>query len=90
VERSATIVYAQSAGRTHPVFGLWPVDLAGALLRAMMEEGIRKIDAWAARFAVATVEFPVDGGDPFFNINEPADLALAEHRLGILPAGVLP
>jgi molybdopterin-guanine dinucleotide biosynthesis protein A len=84
---SAEIAYAASGGRTHPVFGLWPVGLADALLRAMREEGMRKIDAWAARYAVATVDFPVEDGDPFFNINEPADLVLAGQRLAADRAG---
>ena len=72
---------AASAGQAHPVFGLWPVALAGELRRALVEEGVRKIDAWTARYRLAVVEFPVGAVDPFFNANRPEDLAKAERLL---------
>lgn len=85
-EAGADLACAVSAGRTHPVFGLWPLALTDALRGAMIEEGIRKIDAWTARYKVVEVEFPlVDGPeaavDPFFNTNRPEDLAEAERLI---------
>lgn len=77
----AALACAASGGRAHPVFGLWPVALAGELRRALAEEGLRKIDAWTARYPLAAVEFPVAGVDPFFNTNRPEDLAEAERLL---------
>ena len=65
----------------HPVFGLWPVALAGALRRALVEEDLRKIDLWTARYRLAVVEFAVGAVDPFFNANRPEDLAEAERLL---------
>ena len=47
-EGDADAVRAASAGRAHPVFGLWRVSLRGDLERAM-GAGVRKIDAWTAR-----------------------------------------
>jgi molybdenum cofactor guanylyltransferase len=76
---------ASSAGRAHPVFGLWPVSLAADLRRALVEEGLRKIDLWTARYRLATVEFPSDPIDPFFNTNRPEDLAEAERLLALRP-----
>ena len=32
---------------------------------------MRKIDAWTARYRLATVEFPAAPVDPFFNANRP-------------------
>lgn len=46
---------AVSDDRTHPVFGLWPVDLADDLRRAMTEEGLRKVDIWTARHGIAQI-----------------------------------
>lgn len=69
---------AASHGRSHPVFGLWPVDLRFDLRKAMVDEGLRKVDAWTSRYKVATVEFDEGAFDPFFNINTPDDLAEAE------------
>ena len=79
----ADLACAASDGRAHPVFGLWPVRLKDDLRRAMVEEGVRKVDAWTARHKLATVEFPpaatpVGPRDPFFNANRPEDLAQAE------------
>ncbi len=79
----ADMACAASGGRDHPVFGLWPVRLRGDLRRAMVEEGIRKVNAWTARFKLARVAFPpveTPAGplDSFFNANRPEDLAEAE------------
>ena len=72
---------AASQGRAHPVFALWPVALAGALRQAMVQEDMRKIDAWTAHYKVATVEFAAAPHDPFFNANRPEDFAEAERLL---------
>ncbi len=77
----ADIACAASLGRTHPVFALWPVSLAGDLRRALVDEGTRKIDAWTARYRVAEVPFPAEPLDPFFNLNTPDDVAEAERLL---------
>lgn len=78
---SADLACAASGGRSHPVFGLWPVRLAPALRHALVAEGLRKIDAWTARHRLATVAFPATPADPFFNVNHPEDLAEAERLL---------
>jgi molybdopterin-guanine dinucleotide biosynthesis protein A len=69
---------AASAGRTHPVFGLWPLALRADLARFIKDGGRRVMD-FVARHPVSVVDFPIEGGgDPFFNINTPEDLAAAE------------
>ena len=76
----AQIVCAQSHGRDHPVFALWSVGLVDALLKAMVDENLRKIDLWTSRFVTHRVNFDrlTDPIDPFFNINRPEDLVSAE------------
>jgi molybdenum cofactor guanylyltransferase len=69
---------AASGGRAHPVFGLWPLGLREDL-RAALKSGTRKVDQWTARHRLATVEFPTQPYDPFFNANTPEDLNEAEH-----------
>ena len=82
VERSGgDLACAASAGRSHPVFGLWPVELREDLRRAVAQEGIRKVDQWTARRRLTTVSFPVHAIDPFFNANRPQDFAAAERLL---------
>jgi molybdenum cofactor guanylyltransferase len=81
-DEGAELACAASGGQAHPVFGLWPTAaLAGELRRALVEEGVRKIDAWTARHRLAVVEFPIGRVDPFFNANRPEDLAEAERLL---------
>jgi molybdopterin-guanine dinucleotide biosynthesis protein A len=74
----ADIALAASNGRQHPVVGLWPVALRDDLRRALVEEDIRKVDIWTARYRVSVVDFAIDRVDPFFNANRPEDLAEAE------------
>ncbi len=78
---AADLACAASGGTSHPVFGLWPVRLSGALRQALVEEDLRKVGAWAARFRLATVEWPGGDNDPFFNVNTPEDLTLLRQRL---------
>jgi len=76
--QSAELAVAASKGKSHPVIGLWSVALREALRRALVVEGLRKVDAWTGRHRVATVEWPAEPFDPFFNANTPDDLAEAE------------
>ena len=78
---------AASAGRVHPVFGLWPVALREELRRALTLEGVRKVEQWMRRFRLAVVEFPAVPLDPFFNINRAEDLAAAERLAASAAAG---
>ena len=72
---------ARTAERTHPVNGLWSVRLRNDLRYALCEENTRKIDRWTARYGIATVDWPSNPLDPFFNINTPEDLAEAERLI---------
>lgn len=74
----AEIALARSGGRSHPVAALWPSRLGPALRRAIVEDGLRRMADWVARYRAVEVEFPVEPLDPFFNINRPEDLAAAE------------
>jgi len=86
VAEGADLACALSAGRAHPVFGLWPVALREDLRRAMVEEGIRKVDVWTAPYRLAQVEFSVAPIDPFFNANRPEDIEAAERHCRALAA----
>lgn len=77
-EQGADLASAHSAGRAHPVCGLWSTSLAGDLRHALIDGNIRKIDRWTARHRLAEVVFETDPYDPFFNINESDDLKRAE------------
>ena len=74
----AAVAVAVSGGRRHHVAALWPIALASELRRALTEEGLRKVEDFAARFPLALAEWPCEPVDPFFNVNSPEDLARAE------------
>ena len=79
-KEQADMATARSAGRTHPVCSLWPVHLATALRDALLDEDIRKIDRFTARYHLAYADF--DGvPDPFMNINTPEDITAALLRI---------
>lgn len=73
----ATLVCAQSGGRRHPVIALWPVELRQHLRRAMLDDDIRKVDRFTARFKTAAAVWPDTPCDPFFNVNTPDDAEAA-------------
>ena len=69
---------ARSGEWRHPVVGVWPVALRGELRRALVHEGLHKIEVWTARHGVALAEWPAEPVDPFFNVNTPEDAAQAQ------------
>jgi len=85
-DSGAVMACAKSHGRSHPVFGLWPIAYRAELRRALVEEDIRKVDRWTGRYQLVEVAFTdseLPGGpvDPFFNANRPEDLEKAEALL---------
>lgn len=81
VAQNARLACAASGGWTHPVIGLWPVDIRHDLRRALVDEDLRKIDLFTARYPLARVEWQASPFDPFFNVNAPEDVAEAEKIL---------
>ena len=74
------IALAKTENGRHPTFGLWPVALRDDLRRALAD-GTRKVVAWTDRHGTAMAGFPTGRFDPFFNVNTPEDLALAQSYL---------
>ena len=77
-----SVVLAQSGEQVHPTFGLWPIALADDL-EAFLKAGDRKIILWAERHNCSHAIFrgvEIDGLeiDPFFNVNTPDDVPVAE------------
>ncbi len=64
----------------HPTFGLWSVGLRDDL-RGALEGGVRKVVQWTEPHGCAKMVFNYDGGDPFFNVNTPEDMVMAQNLL---------
>lgn len=82
---SKHIIIATSNGRHQPGFALWPLTVKDKLERAL-KDGTRKVRAFTDNQPNSTLAFEqltLKGIeiDPFFNVNEPADLALCQKLL---------
>ena len=67
----------------HPTFGLWPVALREDL-RSALQDGLRKVVLWTDQHGAETHVFESGDTDPFFNINTPEDLELANKMMETL------
>ncbi len=85
-----TAIIAASDSGVHHVTGLWPLVWADALA-TWLQSGGRKVTSFAQSNGRQMVAVPFEsavngGGDPFFNINTPADLTAAERILAGKPS----
>ena len=79
IKKETQIVCAKSNGRIHPVFALWSIVLVNDLEKALVKDGIRRIDEWTKRYNLEIVNFRFKKLDPFFNINTFDDLEKAKN-----------
>jgi molybdopterin-guanine dinucleotide biosynthesis protein A len=64
----------------HPTFGIWPVALRDDL-RDALTGGLRKVVLWTEKHNAASALFEIKDRDPFFNINTPDELEIAQKML---------
>lgn len=77
VQAEAPAAVAASGGQAHFVTGLWRPALLHQLGKALDQPRLPRLQDWAREAGAATVEWPTDPYDPFFNVNTPGDLAEA-------------
>lgn len=77
---TGTVVCAGSGGQRHPVIAVWPAA-AHAALRQSLASGRLKVGLLLDALNAVTVSWDGLPDDPFFNVNTPEDLAIAEKRL---------
>lgn len=80
---NAGVICAASAGQAHHVIALWP-PTARAPLAAALAAGQRKVGLLLATLGAVTESWETANGDPFFNVNTPEELTVAEFRLSAL------
>lgn len=78
IEADSRLACAVSAQRRHPVVGLWPIALRSDLRHALLNNGVRKVENWIARYSIAEATWPAVPVDPFFNVNTAEDAAEAD------------
>ncbi len=73
---------AASGGQEHYIIGAWKTELLDDLENAIAGDNVFRVKDWAHRASAQKVEWPVNPHDPFFNVNAPQDLRIAEQILG--------
>ena len=81
VVRGAAI--AASGDQEHYIIGAWKTELLDDLESAIVKDNLFRVKDWAHRASAQKVEWPVKPHDPFFNVNAPEDLRIAEQILGV-------
>jgi molybdenum cofactor guanylyltransferase len=69
---------ARSGAQDHVLTGIWTTAMARPLGRLIENEGLKRVQDFAARAKAERVVWAALPHDPFFNINTPQDLAEAE------------
>jgi len=74
--------YEKSKWMRHPTFGVWHVSLEGNL-REALQSGIRKIVLWTDSVGGSEIQFAHEPEtlDPFFNVNTPDELVIAQQGM---------
>ncbi len=80
-QAQASIAVAMSGGRAHHTVALWDISLKETLRKALSEEGVRAVSQFIDRHKKVDVGWSLDPFDPFFNVNSPDDLEIAEEIL---------
>jgi len=75
------LYFVKSKKKRHNIFGLWSLKLIEILEKDIIENNYRKVEKWANKIGVKTINVSYDDIDPFFNINTKEDLVEAEKIL---------
>jgi molybdopterin-guanine dinucleotide biosynthesis protein A len=73
---------AASGSQEHYIIGAWKTELLDELENAITKDNLFRVKDWAHRVPAQKVNWPVKPHDPFFNMNTPEDLRIAEQILG--------
>ena len=60
---------------------MWSVDLLKILENDLIKNNFRKVEEWANKIGVKTINVEINKFDPFFNINTKEDLEEAKKIL---------
>ena len=71
------LYFVKSNNKRHNIFGLWSIDLLQTLENDIVKNNFRKVEDWANKIGVKTINVEIKEFDPFFNINTKEDLEKA-------------
>lgn len=70
------VLMVRHGRRREHTIAVWSVKLAADLRRALLDEGLRRVEEFARRYRFAELVWP-GGAAPFLNVNTPAEFAKA-------------
>ena len=76
-----SLYFIKSNNKRHNIFGLWSIDLLDVLEDDLKNNNFRKVEDWAYKIGVKTIDIEVNEFDPFFNINTKEDFEKAKEIL---------
>ena len=79
-DNEGKLFFINSNDTRHNIFGLWSIDLLERLEKDL-DNGERKVEMWANKIGVKSINMKFENKDPFFNINTKEDLIKAEEYL---------
>jgi molybdopterin-guanine dinucleotide biosynthesis protein A len=77
----SSLYFVKSNDKKHNIFGLWSIDLLEVLENDLLNNNFRKVEDWANKIGVKTIDIKVKNFDPFFNINTKEDFKKAKEIL---------
>jgi molybdenum cofactor guanylyltransferase len=82
IKSNESLLYFVKANqKRHNIFGLWSIDLIKKLEDDLINKEERKVELWANKIGVKTINLEFDQFDSFFNINTTEDLEKAKKIL---------
>jgi molybdenum cofactor guanylyltransferase len=82
INKSESLLYfIKSNHKRHNIFGLWSINLLDRLEDDLINNGHRKVEKWANKIGVETIEINNNKFDYFLNINTKNDLVEAQKIL---------
>jgi molybdopterin-guanine dinucleotide biosynthesis protein A len=75
------LYFVKSNNKRHNIFGLWSINLLETLENDLIKNNFRKVEEWANKTGVKTIDVETKQFDPFFNINTKEDFEQAKEML---------
>jgi molybdopterin-guanine dinucleotide biosynthesis protein A len=72
------LYFVKTKEKRHNIFGLWSLKLVDTLEEDIIKNNYRKVEKWADKIGVKTIDVLHDNTDSFFNINTKEDLIEAK------------
>lgn len=79
------VLMVRHGRRREHTLAIWSVKLAADLRRAVLEEGVRRVEEFASRYRLAELAW-TGAADAFLNVNTPESLIAAERQFARMAA----